>query len=344
MVMTRWAAVLAVVCFGAGVFAGEVDFDSIVEMKLALPKDTFMRGGTDPVADLTVDITLTNKTPKENLVPEKLTIDEVTAFTSDELANMKKLTPDQQKDLLAKKTEKREIEVRPINKDSLGLPYVEPDIGAADSIEFLIIKLPDEGETVPEGTPPAIIPRDNLSDQATALDAAPTLYLSAGETSPVFKVQVGKYYVIRSPGMYSIRAVMKNIPDKKAPSPFEATKIDRLILKYPGGYLTSNEEKFRVLPFKVVDRKIDDLKSDLESFERGYPDFSYMLYQVKADANFDEIYALQRIVVQGADRWEWTRVCTVKTGTTAQVAQSAPKKVALLGRSGKGDAAVLTSI
>ncbi len=67
-----------------------------------------------------------------------------------------------------------------------------------------------------------------------------------------------------------------------------------------------------------------------------------MIYQVKADANFDDVYALKRNHVLGTDRWEWTRVCTVKTGTTAQVAQLAPKKVALLVVQAKGDAALYT--
>lgn len=341
MFITRLAVVLVLI-FAAGFSAAAADaeLDSMVELKLTLPKDTFLRGATDPVADLNVDISLINKTAKENLVAEKASIDDVTRFTSDELASLKKMTAEQQKVLLAKKTEKREIEIQPINPNSVGFAYVEPQLGPVDTIEFIIVKLPDEGEVIPEGAMPAIIRRDNLPDQATSLDAAPSKYLAAGDTSPAYKIPVGKFYVIRSPGLYSIRAVMKSIADRKAPSPYDTTKNERLMMKNPGGFALSNEEKFRVLPFKTVDAKIADLKSDLGSFERGYPDFDYMIYQVKADANFDEIYTLQRISVRGVDRWEWTRLGSVKAGTTAQIAQAAPKKVALLAVSAKGVAAL----
>ena len=341
MFKTRWVVVSGLFFSVAlNVCAADIDLDSLIELKLVLPKDTFLRGGSDPVADLNAEVTLINKSTKENFVKEKVPFDDVTRLSAEELGALRKMTVEQQKELLAKKTEKRELEVAPINVNSVGYAFVEPQLGPADTIEFIIVKLPDEGEAVPEGTPPTIIQRDNLPDQATALDATPNHYVSAGESSPPYKLPVGKFYLIRSPGMYSIRAVMKSIPDKKAPSPFDATKIDRLIQKYPAGYATSNEEKFRVLPFKSVNQKLADLKSELDLYERGYPDFDYMLYQVKADANFDEIYALQRNKVRGNDVWEWTSVCTVKTGTTAQVAQPAPKKVALLAIHAKGDAAL----
>ncbi len=341
--MTR-LAVVSVLIFSMALplCAADVELDSMIELKLTLPKDTFLRGTTDPVADLNVDITLTNKSVKENLVKEKVTIDEVSRLTSEELASLKKMTPSQQKELLAKKTEKREIEVQPINPNSVGYAYVEPQLGPVNSIEFVIVKLPDEGEVVPEGTPPTIIQRDSIPDQATALDAFPTKYVAAGETSPAYKLPVGKFYLIRSPGLYSIRAVMKSVSDRKAPSPYDSTKNERLIIKNPGGYALSNEEKFRVLPFKMVDVKIEDLKSEITQYERGYPEFDYMIYQVKADANYDEVYTLQRIAIRGVDRWEWTRVCTVKAGTTAQIAQPAPKKVALLAVHGSGTAALYT--
>ena len=77
-------------------------------------------------------------------------------------------------------------------------------------------------------------------------------------------------------------------------------------------------------------------------FERGYPNFDYMLYEVQNDANTDEIYALQKVVLRGVDHWEWNRVCSVKVGTQAQLAQVAPKKVALLAVHGKGDAGLYT--
>ncbi len=239
MVMTRSAVffsllvAMAVVSSLGCAGAGEADPESPVELKIALPKESFFRGGTDPVAGLTVDVTLVNKTEKEDLVPKKETIDQITRFTAAEIANMKSMTPDQQKELLAKKTEKREIEVYPVNKDSVSVAYAEPELGPEDNIGFIIVRLPDEGEVVPEGAEPDLIPRDNLPDQATRLDAAPTKYLAAGESSPAYKLPVGDFYLMRRPGMYSIRAVMSSLWDKKSPAPFEASKSAKLIQQYP---------------------------------------------------------------------------------------------------------------
>jgi hypothetical protein len=310
-----------------GARAGE-DTDSLIELKLALPKgDTYLRGNdADPVNDLVADITLINKTAKEDLVKKTIQVPEVGRLTAEELVKLRDMTPEQQKALLKTKEGTRDVEVLPINEKSLGYAYVEPRLGQSSNIEFIITKLPEEGETVAEGARPVIIARDNAPDQAMRLDAEPNKYLPAGETSPAYSLQVGKYYLIRAAGMYSIKAAMPGIPDPKSPT----------------GYVISNEEKFRVLPFKKVERKIEDLQRELNVFERGYPDFDYMLYQVQAEANFDEVYALQRVALRGADRWEWTRLCSVKAGTQAQVAQLAPKKVALLAVHVKGDAGLYT--
>lgn len=314
-------SLIAALC--APAFCVDQAGENIVEMKLALPKgDSYMRGASDPVADLYADIAFSNKTQKENRVKKTVQVQVVSRLTTEEVASLKNMSPADQKALLEKKIGTRDIEETPVNENSLGYAYVEPQLGPVDNIEFIITKLPDEGEAAPaEGVKPVAISRDALPDRASRIEAQPTKYVAAGETSPVYSLPVGKFYLLRSPGMYSIKAQMRSIPDSNSPTHF----------------VVSNEEKFRVLPFKIVDQRIGDLKASLQDFERGHPDFDYMLYQLKSDANFDQVYALQRIVARGVEHWEWTPICTVKTGAPAQVAQLAPKKVALLVLHGKGD-------
>ena len=329
MSITRCVAVCGVcLALALGARAGEEVGEGIIELKLALPNgDAYVRGpGSDPVANLIAGITLTNKTPKEDLVKKTVSVPEVAQLTSEEYAKLKEMTPTQQAQLLEKKKTTRDIEVEPINEKSLGFAYAEPRLGTVGNIDFIITKLPDEGETVPEGAKPVIVPRDNLPDQATSLDPQPNKYVAAGDTSPVYSLPVGRYYVIRNPGQYSIKAAMPDVPDPKSPT----------------GYAMSNEEKFRVLPFKAVDLKIEDLQKELSLYERGYPDFDYMIYQVRAEAAFDEIYALQRVQARGIDRWEWNRVCSVKTGTQPVVVQVGPKKVKVGAALSKGDAGIYT--
>ena len=177
-----------------------------------------------------------------------------------------------------------------------------------------------------EAAPVAAIPRDHGPDFADPVEQERTRYLAAGETSESYTLHPGKYYKLTQPGLYTIKARMRSIGDTNAP--------DKV--------LYSNEEKFRVLPYKQVDQTIDFLRSDLADFERGHPKFDYLLYQVKSTAEFDELYAVQKITFQRVEHLEWTRVCSVKAGTTVQVAQLTPTKVAALAVQRQGDAGLYT--
>jgi hypothetical protein len=306
---------------------------NLVEARIKLPKETFLRGATDPVADLMVELTLTNRSKPENLKPVTREITVVDPLTPEQLEAIHKkagemaLTEESLKELTAitaANVKKSTKDVFSPNKESLGYAYVEPQLGPQDNIEFVITKLPEEGEAVPANAKPVIAPRDNAADHIGKTELTPTLYLAAGATSPAFSLPVGKFYVIRDPGVYSIKAVLRLIGDSQVESKVKA--------------LESNEEKFRVLPFKAVDQKISEIRSHWDDYERGVPTFAYMLYQVKTSGVFDEIWHVQRIPVRGQNRWEWARLCTVKAGTLAEVVQLAPKKVAVLAQLQSGNA------
>jgi hypothetical protein len=303
-----------------GVWAGDFG-QNFVEVKLSLPKgDTYMRGASDPVANLDVEIVLTNKTAKENLNEQTLNVPIVTRLTPDEYDDMIGRGKESNDAAIEKKKSSVEVKEFPVNKDSLGYAYVEPQLGPHDDVEFIITKLPEEGQPAPEK--PVIIQRDNKPDHLSSVDAAAVKYLAAGTSSPAYTLPVGKFYLIRDPGKYSIKAVLRTIPDSDKPSK----------------YAESNEETFRVLPFKVVDKKIGEVQENWELYERGYPSFDYMIYQVKTGGIFDEIYYVQRIPVRKMNKWEWTRLCSVKDGTQAQIAQPAPNKVVVVAAHAKGDA------
>jgi hypothetical protein len=325
-------ALSALLCWGCGVWAADLLGENLIEAKITLPKDVFLRGATDPVSDLTIDLTLTNRTAKENLNKEVTPVTTVNRFSAEELAEIErkaiagKMTAEDH----AKAVEGKKVlvnqETWPVNKDSIGLAYVEPRLSAGDDVEFVIQKLADEGEAAPEGAKPQIIARDTRVEGPEKGDRSPTRYLAAGETSPVFNLPVGKFYLIRDPGKYSIKAVLRTLGDSGKPSKFAE----------------SNEETFRVLPYKVVSEKIADVQGNWQEYERGRPTFDYMLYQCKTAAQWDEIYYVQRIPVRKINRWEWGRLCTVKPGTQVQVAQVSPKKVAILAAQYKGDAGLYT--
>ena len=324
MLWMRWMFVCATLAGLQSVRAEDkLGGQDLLEIKLTLPKgDTYVRGVTDPVADLQADLTLINNSAKENREKATESFTSVERLNAEEVANLGKMSAEEQAKLVLSKVTKKDVDTYPVNKGSWGVGYIEPQLGPHEVVDFVITKLPDEGETPVEGAKPVLIPRDNKPDHISAVDLSRTKYLAAGESSPVYSLPVGKYYLIREPGQYSIKVVMRWVGNSQ--------NTQRLA--------ESNEEKFRVLPFKVVDQKIDELKSNLETFERGTPRYDYLLYQVKTDADYDEIYAVQRIPVRGIDRWEWTRLCSVKSGTTPQVAQLAPKKVAVLSVQDKGDA------
>ena len=329
-----WVAV-AMFCSGAALLHAEDarPGENLVSVKLALPKgDVYMRGATDPVADLAVSVVLANRTPKENLGKETIPVTTVARLTPDELNEMnqlsvqQKLSLDDQKERVSKKKVLSSKDVYPTNKDSLGVAYVEPRLGVYDTIKFVIAKLPEDGEAAPEGAKPVIVARDNVPDHIGSWDSSATHYLAAGESSPAYTLEVGKYYLIRSPGRYSIKAILPFIQNGDSAS----------------GRAESNEETFRVLPLKVTDRKIEDVKDHWNEFERGMPSYDYMLFEVKNSGGWNDLYCVQRIPVEKDCRWEWTRICTVKEGTQPQLAQLGSKKVAVLAAQEKGDAGLYT--
>jgi len=337
MLQTRSLALVAALAgLGFAACAAESFGENLVEVKLTLPKgDSYIRGATDPVLDLVADITLTNISEKEKHEKETVTVKKSEFVSVDELVALEKSlrkveSKEAQLSAIAAVTEKKmtssELEVWPANPKSLGVAYVEPELGPHDVVNFVITKLPEEGQAVPEGAKPVIIPRDNKPDSISPVDLEPTKYLAPGETSPVYTLSVGKFYRISEPGLYSIKAVMKQIGNSTKPSRFAE----------------SNEEKFRVLPFKVVDQKIEELQNNWEFYERGWPAFDYHLYQVKNARGYGDIYWVQKIKVNGETRWEWERLCTVKAGTQAQLAHLGPSKLAVLAVQAKGDACLYT--
>jgi len=324
MVRSKLGVLAGLLCLGVSSQAAEFFGENLVEVKLTLPKgDTYLRGASDPVAGLVADLTLTNTTKKENLSNETKVVPDNKLLTPDEMAQLEGLSKEEQNALVEKKKATKSIEVKPVNQESLGVSFVEPQLGPHDVVDFIITKLPDEGDAAaPENAKPVLIPRDNKADSISRVDLSEIKYLAAGETSPVYSLPVGKYYSIRDPGMYSIKAVLRTIGNNSKPQK----------------YAESNEEKFRVLPFKIVPETIEELQKNLTFYERGLPSFDYLLYQVKNLQGFDEVYFAQRIVVRGISQWEWQRLCTVKAGTEAQIANLAPKKVAVLAVHSKGDA------
>jgi hypothetical protein len=304
---------------GAGEFFGE----NVIDAKIELPNgDTYIKGASDPVKNLEVTITLTNKTSKENRTPETLTVPDPKRLATDDIIKLDSMPIEEQDKLLEKlKDNTRQIEVMPVNPQSLGMAYVEPQLGPHDSIEFVITKLPEEGETVPDGVTPKPVLRDAKPDSISSVDMAPRRYLAAGETSPTYSLPVGKYYLVNEPGLYSIKAVLKTVGD---------TNAERKLV-------VSNEEKFRVLPFKVVPQRLEYLQADWAHYERGTPKFDYMLYQVRTDTPDDQLWSVQRIIVRGLDQWEWRQICSVKGGTEAQVGVLGPKKIAVLAIQRRGN-------
>jgi hypothetical protein len=295
--------------------------ENLVDAKITLPNgDTYLRGATDPVADLVVDLTLTNRTPKASFNPEKVQVEKVARLSPEDIAALtqktlkENLTAKQiEEEVAKKKTTETEL-LPPINKDSLGVSYTAPKLGSNDDIKFIITRLPEEGETVPADAKPVEVSVDIRTCYVGNSEVVPGSYVPAGETSQVYKLPVGKYYLVRDPGKYSIKAILPMIGDNQKPS----------------GHVESNEETFRVLPFKIVDMKFEDLKRHWVEFERGIPAFDYMFYQVKTSGGWNQVYYLQRIPVRDDSHWEWTPLCTVKANGKVQIAQVGYKKVALV--------------
>jgi hypothetical protein len=300
----------------------------IIECKIALPKgEVYMRGARDPVADLSITLTLTNTTPAEKTAKEAVQVREAKFLTLDEY-NKIISTPTKTKEelealvkpCLEASLSTKSVEVEPNNKASFGYLYVPPELGPQDILDVEIVKVAEGAQ--PEGAKPKPIRRDMPVDYTGKPGLVPTAYLAAGATSPEYVLPVGKFYLIRQPGKYTAKVILRQIPDSRTPS----------------GRVESNAVEFRVLPFKVVDEKIEDLTAWWADYERGHPDFEYMFYQLPVNAPYQEIYYVQRLKPLGVEKWEWHRLCTILSGATAQVAQVSPTQVAILAPQAQGNA------
>ncbi|MBI3832353.1 MAG: hypothetical protein HY291_22710 [Planctomycetes bacterium] len=332
-------ALCALMLLAAPVRALDDRGKDLVEAKITLPNgELYMRGATDPVSELVVTMTLTNRSSKENRGKETITVTRPSYITEAErkkleekrisdggtLDEYKKKLDDFYGDFVKNKTKTETVEQTPVNPKSFGIAYIEPALGPNDLVEFAIYRLPDEG--APADAKPKKIDRDMPVEHTVRADFAANKYLAAGETSEPYTLPAGKFYRITEPGNYTIKAVIRTIGDSGKP--------DKVV--------ESNEEKFRVMPYKVVSRKIDNLVEAWDDYERGHPDFNFMIYQLQRAASWQEIYYVQRIMVRGIERWEWHRLCTVAQGSTPQVAQVTPTKFAILSLHAKGDAGLYT--
>ena len=314
-------------CLGHAVCAAEGAKD-IIECKIALAKgEVYMRGATDPVADLSITLTLTNTSPAEKTAKESVQVKEAKFLTPDEY-NKLISTPTKTKEELdallkpsldASKSTKN-IEVEPINKASFGHPYVPPELGPQDLLDIEIVKVAEGAQ--PEGAKTKPVRRDMPVDYTGKLGRTPMAYLAAGATSPEYVLPIGKFYLVREPGKYTAKAILRDVPDSRTPS----------------GRVESNTVEFRVLPYKVVDTKVEDLTAWWAEYERGHPNFDYMFYQLSVNAPYQEIYYVQRLKPLGVEKWEWHRLCTIASGSTAQVAQVSPTQVAILAPQAQGNA------
>ncbi|MCW8132062.1 MAG: hypothetical protein KIS92_17070 [Planctomycetota bacterium] len=322
---------------GTTVWALDDSGKDLIEAKITLPNgDLYMRGTTDPINDLVVSLTLTNKSPKENRGKETLTVTRPSYITEDERKKLEteKIEykgPDEYKAELDRfykkfvedKTKSATLEQTPVNPKSFGYAYAIPELGPHDLVEMIIFRQPDPGAA---DAKPKRVMRDMPVEHTGRMDVEPNKYLAAGETSEAFVLPAGKFYRIIEPGTYTIKAVLRMIGDSGKP--------DKVV--------ETNEETFRVLPYKVVPQKIDNLVEAWDDYERGHPDFNFMIYQLKRAAPWQEIYYVQRIKVRGMERWEWHRLCSVAQDTTPQVAQVSPTKFAILSVQAKGDAGLYT--
>lgn len=320
-----------------GFVARAQDFGKdFVECKIELPNGAqYMKGATDPVADLVVKLTLTNKTQTERLENETVTYRDIEHLTTDDTKKIEEIAKEGLKDkdkaaefpakleeFMKGKEKQRTLEQQPVNKNSMSIAYVPPALGPHDLVEFVIKKVP-EGEAQGDGAPkPKAAPRDMLVQHTAPSDYVPTAYLAAGATSPEFLLPAGQWYRIDEPGEYTIKAIVRGIGQSQS----ESKTVE------------SNEERFRVLPYKIVTRKIDRIQDFWEEYERGHPAFEYMFYELQTNAAYREVYYVQKVMNRGLEKWEWHRLCTVDPFSKVQVAQVNPKKVAILAKHWKGDA------
>lgn len=333
------AAVLPFVLLCASLRAEDDQPKHFIEAEIALPgKTVFLRGEHDPIADLTVALTLKNSTPTASTTVKTLEIDDMHPFSEEERAELQKIAKEakSKEEFESKRAEfgkkrKKNITVKeePVNKDSLGYAYTPPQLGPDDLVEMIVLRLPGPDDKDADGKPaqPERIERDMAAEYTQPVDNSnPTRYLAAGATSDPYTLPVGKFYRIQKPGMYSVQAVIHSIPDDRTP--------EKCVM--------SNVVNFQILPYQICKVKLPYLKRDWEEFERGHPNFSYMFYELPVEASYREVYYVQRLSVRGVEKWEWHRLCTVAEGTSVQVQQVDKNKVALLAQHAKGDAGLYT--
>ncbi|MCZ7648837.1 MAG: hypothetical protein M5U26_26865 [Planctomycetota bacterium] len=332
--MRPCASLILACVFSAAPLAAQDFGKDFVECKIELPNgSTYLHGATDPIADLSVKLTLTNKTSTERLQNETDTYRDVDFLTNEDMQKIEQLarenleTKEQREEFASKldefmksKEKPRKVERQPVNKDSLGLAYAPPVLGPHDLVRFVITKVTEGDEK------PAPVERNMMVQHTAVSDFVPTAYLAAGETSPEFILPAGKWYKVVEPGEYTIKAIVRGIGNSQT----NTKEIE------------SNEERFRVLPYKVVDRKVEDVRDFWDQFERGHPSFEYMFYELNRTAPYREIYYVQKVLHRGIEDWEWHRLCTVDPFTKVQVAQVTPRQVAILAKHWKGDAGLYT--
>lgn len=331
----RPSAILSVLCVllcGLSGFAGEGAKD-MIKCEIALPKgEVYMHGETDPIADLVVTLTLKNTSAADKRDAEQKSVRKVKALTPEQIAELTSKEFDKadvgsKVEAIVKASDTTEqIAVEPTNKDSIGFAYTIPELGTHDLIEFVITKAPEEGKAPVEGAKPQIVARDMSVEYSAPTDRLPNAYLAPGTTSPEFSLPVGRFYKVVDPGQYTMKAVMHTIRDSSTPS----------------GCVESNEVQFRVLPFKIVERKLTDLKAWWADFERGMPEFEYMFYQLPMAAPWQEVFFVRKRDVRGIVSWEWRRLCTVAQGGQVQFQMMGAKKVAILSPQANGDAGLYT--
>jgi len=302
----------------------------MIDCEISLPKgEVYSHGATDPVEGLVVSLILKNTTPADKRQAQDVTVREAKPLSPEQI---KQLTTDViAKDEVAAKIEtvvkasdsSKQIKVFPVNKDSFGFAYAVPQLGPQELVTFVITKA--DAEPV-EGKKPAVVRRDMAVEYTSSADRRPNAYLAPGTASPEFILPVGAFYKVVDPGNYTMKAIIKDIRDTRTPS----------------GCVESNEVQFRVLPFKVVNRKIADLQAWWEDYERGTPEFEFMFYQLQMAAPYQEIYFVRKRTVRGIVRWEWRRLCSVIQGGKVQFKIAGPKKFAILSPQAAGDAGLYT--
>jgi hypothetical protein len=314
---------LAVLSFSGLAGAADAQLPPVIELKLSLPNGAvYRRGATDPVEGLIANLQLVNVSKPYNRTPVEVKIRTVRQLTPEEefkLASDPTLLTADEAELERRAAELRSEETvkeMPTNPDSFGIAYAPPKFGTHELVTATIFPVPEEGEAAAEGATAKPLPiKRNMSIEYTAQsDAAPSAYLAPGATSPAYPLAVGKFYKIPAPGLYRMTVSMPGFADPKN------------LLKR----IESNPVTFRVLPYKAVNRKIEELKRDWTEFERDELNFDYMFYELPTDQPYRVIYYVRAIKARELKRWEWSQLCSVARDGAVQIEQLTSKKVAVL--------------